>query len=468
MRVFRSAARWIFLVTLFVAPWMYGGTTATSIATINLLLGAALVLWVLDLLVNRRFPLLPRIFVGVSVALLSLGWWMVLNASSIYDSQFYLFIPLRRFIDHAPGSVDYAISVAWMLRATLLIGATWLAAELSQDSHWLLRLWWTIGVAGASIALLGLVQKATGAEMIFWQHAFPDDVKTFFATYYYHANAGAFLNLVLPPIAGLAIRAFTKPESSAVRALWLSTLIFIIVAVVANTSRLAQLIALGMMIALTIRFARRVFDRLSKTERGLALVSVVVVLFTLFAVAQASHLDQPLKRWHSFKENFLMDARWIASRSACDALGDAGLLGFGPGTFRVVFPYYTAPFANRITGVWRFLHNDYLQTTLEGGWLGASLCGFLFFGGIAVGVRTLWRGRRARFEEFCGRPGGPYSTAFIRSPRQRLFLTLSIFALCGVALHALADFPLQIASLQLYVATYLGVCWGAGGDESRK
>src|SRR2546428_4435385 len=156
MRVFRSAARWIFLVTLVVAPWMYGGTTATSIATINLLLVAALVLWVLELLVNRRFPLLPRIFVGVSVALLSLGWWMVLNASSIYDSQFYLFTPLRRFIDHAPGSVDYAISVAWMLRATLLIGATWLAAELSQDSQWLLRLWWTTGLAGGSIALFGL------------------------------------------------------------------------------------------------------------------------------------------------------------------------------------------------------------------------------------------------------------------------------------------------------------------------
>src|SRR5690349_18742682 len=98
MRVFRSAAQWIFLATLFAAPWMYGGTTATSIATIDLLLGAAVVLWVLELLVSRTFPLLPRVFIGVSVALLSLGWWMVLNASSIYDSQFYLFTPLRRLI----------------------------------------------------------------------------------------------------------------------------------------------------------------------------------------------------------------------------------------------------------------------------------------------------------------------------------------------------------------------------------
>src|SRR5262249_10146024 len=57
------------------------------------------------------------------------------------------------------------------------------------------------------------------------------------------------------------------------------------------------------------------------------------------------------------------------------------------------------------------------------------------------------------------------------TPRRRLLEPLVIIALVGVALHALVDFPFQIASIQLCVATHLGLCWGSSlwrSEETRR
>ncbi len=90
------------------------------------------------------------------------------------------------------------------------------------------------------------------------------------------------------------------------------------------------------------------------------------------------------------------------------------------------------------------MHEDYLQTVLEWGWLGSSLWALLFFGGIAVAIRSYKKYARREW-----------------MPRRRVMQPLVIVALAGVAMHALVDFPFQIESIQLYVATYLGVCWGS-------
>jgi hypothetical protein len=164
----------------------------------------------------------------------------------------------------------------------------------------------------------------------------------------------------------------------------------------------------------------------------------------IIAFAQASHLEQPLNRWQLVSEHIPNDARWQASRVALRALPDVGLFGFGPGTFRVVFPTYNIGSVNQALGTWRFLHEDYLQTLLEWGWLGAILWALLFFGGITVAIRSYKEYARMEW-----------------TPRRRVLQPSAIIALIGVALHALLDFPLQIESIQLYVATYLGLCWGS-------
>src|SRR5438094_10315652 len=102
---------------------------------------------------------------------------MVLNARSIYDPDFSVLVPLRNVAPRLAGSVDYAISAAWMIRGALLLGTILFVADLSQSDRWLLRLWYVIGLVGGSIACLGLLQKATGTQMIFWQTPPPEDVR---------------------------------------------------------------------------------------------------------------------------------------------------------------------------------------------------------------------------------------------------------------------------------------------------
>jgi O-Antigen ligase len=455
MSIVRDAARWIFLAALTYAPWAYGGTTPTSIQIINWLLLLAFILWIVELLVKWRGPRFPRLLLFLTCALIAIGGWMALNAISIYDSDFYVFVPLRNFASHLTGSVDYAISAAWMLRGALLLCAILFVVDVSQSNRWLLRLWYTIGLVGGTIAFVGLLQKATGARMIFWQTAPPWGATTFFATYYYHGNAGAYLNLVWPLTAGLAVRAFTKPSHPGMRALWVSVLILTLGAVLANTSRMAQLIALLLLIALCVQLGPALLRKVSHGDKNIALAGVIAILLTLFALGQATHLEQPLNRWQSVTKLISSDARWRASLVAIDAVHDIGFFGFGPGTFRVVFPSYNNVANKPAPGTWRFLHEDYLQTVLEWGWIGSSLWALLFVGGIAIGI-------------------GSYKKSVAQgwAPRRRLLQAFVIAALIGVALHGLVDFPFQIASIQLYVATYLGLCWGSsvwqrGGARGR-
>jgi O-antigen ligase len=421
-RFFRSASRWIFFAALVYAPWAYGATTSESIQITNWVLLAALVLWAIELLISRRTPRFPRLLFFLTAALICVGGWMVFNAKSIYDSDFSVFVPLRNFAPPVAGSVDYPISVAWMIRGALLLEIILFVADLSQSDRWLLRLWYVIGLAGGSIAILGLLQNAT---------------------YYYHGNAGAFLNLVWPLSSGLVIRAFASGSHPWMRAMWTSVFLLTIAAVLANTSRMAQLVALLLLVAICVQFGPLLLRKLSG-GKSVALAGALAIGLALIAFAQASHFEQPLNRWRLQSEHIPNDARWQVSRVAVRALPDAGLFGFGPGTFRVVFPIYNRSGSDQVPGTWRFLHEDYLQTLLEWGWIGGILWALLFFGGITVGIRGYKEHARREW-----------------TPRRRVLQPLVIIALIGVALHALVDFPGQIESIQLYVATYLGLCWGS-------
>ena len=92
--------------------------------------------------------------------------------------------------------------------------------------------------------------------------------------------------------------------------------------------------------------------------------------------------------------------------------------------------------------MWSQAHEDYLQTLVEFGWTGGLAAGTLLFGGIVRLCRTVRQDR--------SRPPRPATLVYVGVTA----------ALLAVALHSTFDFPLQVVSLQLYVAVYLGIAWG--------
>src|SRR5262249_39052332 len=143
--IFRAASRWIFFAALVYAPWAYGATTSAAIQTTNWILLAALVLWIVELLISGRGARCPQLLALLAGALICVGSWMAFNARSMYDSEFSFFVPLRNFAPPFAGSVDYAISGAWMFRGALLLGTMLFVSDLSQSGRWLLRLWYVMG-----------------------------------------------------------------------------------------------------------------------------------------------------------------------------------------------------------------------------------------------------------------------------------------------------------------------------------
>lgn len=435
----RDLSRGIVLGALVFAPWAYGSTRPWAIDLLTLILGAAAGLWLAAFLLLRDRPRVPVVAVVLMAAVLAQGSWMALNAHSLFDTKFGMFVPIPAWAEGAPGSVDRTASIAMMLRVTGLLGALCIASDMVQRPAWRARLWWMVCAAGTSLIAFGLVQRMSGARMIFWAES--RQIFFFFATYLYHANAGAFINLVLPMVAGLAVACFRRGESHLARALLAPAVVICMAGAAVTASKAAMAVSMLLVLVLAgwiVGGMLRARTRLSFAQSS---AYVVIALAAVGAIAVSVGWELTSQRWEQFDHSKNMR---LATYDVCIALLDkAGAGGYGPGTFQFVFAHEAPRIDPNIHGTWIYAHEDYLQTLIEWGWVGAALWGGLFFGGM-FSCFAGWRRMR-----------------IAGSNRASALAFSAGLALLGVALHAAVDFPLQIASLQLYAAVYLGVGWGS-------
>ena len=172
--------------------------------------------------------------------------------------------------------------------------------------------------------------------------------------------------------------------------------------------------------------------------KGGRLLSASVTVVAVATIAISAGWETALHKWSLLPGQLTGENPRVLAMWACaKMLPDAGLWGFGPGTFSITFPHYTEFLGPRIEGMWRFAHQDYLQAIIEWGFIGAAVLGAIF----ARGAVRAFKG----------------SSIAGASDSERTLRFATGLALLGIALHAVIDFPLQMACLQLYVVCLLAI-----------
>jgi hypothetical protein len=442
VRALVEAPRWLLAMSLVFAPWAYGSTRPWAVAALSGSMGGVVLLWISECVIRRRWPRVP-VLAGTAVAgVLAQGWWMALNAHSRFDAGLGALLPRTSLVPTAPGSVDGGASANAMIFFTGLLGVFLFCCDLSRHPVWPRRLWVTMALTGVSIAVLGILQKIGGDAVLSlaWEAAKRDPANNF-AMFRYRGNAGAYLNVILPLTAGLAFLAFQRREQHGRKALWSSGLFLLVVGIQLNPSRASWLIA----VVLGLIVAAKIFLFYGRRR---APTSCVLIAVAGLAVGLICFWGNWESSWGRFSELGF----GLRDRSPVEIylrmVPDAGVMGFGPGTFREIFEPYQATydFGNRAVPVfWKedyfiHAHDDYLEDLIEWGYLGTLFWSVLVFGGIARGM-----------ERYVQERG---------ETTLRWLLFCSLLALSGTLAQALIDFPLQVASIQLYVFTLLGMCWG--------
>ncbi|MGH9726431.1 MAG: O-antigen ligase family protein, partial [Candidatus Acidiferrales bacterium] len=113
------------------------------------------------------------------------------------------------------------------------------------------------------------------------------------------------------------------------------------------------------------------------------------------------------------------------------------VLGTGMGTLVSVFPGYETAYDGRLV---EHAHNDYIETLADMGILG-GICGLAFLWFLYRGARQSWEAEQGHFS--------------------RALHAAAIMAVCGLLLHSLVDFNLQIPANAILFLVQAGLATSA-------
>lgn len=448
-RALADAPRWMFLVILVYAPWAYGCTWLPAITTLNHFSAVLLVWWVTGCAWRRRGPQMHWLPVVLVTGLLVQGWWLVWNAHSYH--AYRTWTTVTRIWDNPPlpdwpGAIDRNLSQSAMLNVTALLGLFLFACDLMARPTWRKRVWATLALTAASVAVGGTVFKLGGPEMREWLwDAKVAELTSTFATYRYHGNAASLMSLGWALALGFAVVSAAGRGRPLLLAGWVMAALALLFGLFVNTSRagwgLAALIALLVGVRFLWAWWRTAREDFRWGQGLVQSVMLVAVVATVLAAAMSADWTAKLVRLNTATAT--MQERY-PSKVYHELARETGWLGHGADCFQMALPPYMEAFG--LAGAeehrfWRHAHNDYYEYLANWGRWGLALWAVLIGGGLWLGLwehfraPVLW-GSTQWALSFCGG-----------------------CAIIGLLVHALWDFPLEKASILLYFLTLVADGW---------
>lgn len=439
-----SLSTLVFCGAIFYAPLAFGCTTpVTRFVLDGILLLGVLVFVVEQWRRGERVRLSPGLIL-LSAGILLVGCVSLVNDKYTFRTATDSLVENAGAIRWLPGTYDVRTSWVEIVHIFALLAALVALAVKGNQRE---QRWWllgAIGIAGFVVAIIGIYQKVAGIESMLWTNKTYED-GMFFASFRYHGNAAAFLNLSWPACLAWVFRSIEfEGKGRLVLSFWLTCLFFTFGALVVNSSKFGHAIAIPALVLAIILF-RKGMPRLEGRMRlngivfGLLAAGFLLVM-SLFSGSLVAELwDDAMERGVTLQ--YRLRAYETGWRMWCDA----PVWGYGAGLFGKVFPYFSTGYGRDLGGSWTFAHQDYLQILVEWGLVGGSLIFALWIWGFSG---LIGQYRRSG--------GGSYSTA------------AALLALSIVGVHAMVDFPLHIGAMQLIAVIYLSFGWCKRRRSRRK
>jgi O-Antigen ligase len=434
---------WLVVVLILAAPWPRAGL---SVGAMHLLSGAAGVLvlmWGATLWGQRRVPGPPILLTAVT-ALLALGWLMALNAGSRYDPAANAFVPVAPPVAWLPGGVDRTESILAAGVASAVLIVTLVAGDLARHRVWRRRLLMAVVTSVTLVALSGIAMKLGWIDTVRWYAGRPPDSP--FGPFGYHGNAASFLALGLSVLFAFGTEPTLRKRRGGLPALSTVVVLLLIGAAVNHSKVTVPLATLGLCVVAVLRWGQVVRAK----PRGAVLLAVAIAL-TLVLVAGAVLTGGNILSGYADRLTKSAEPRLLLTKISVGMASDAGPLGLGPGTFKLAMPasphfdprlYRKWIVTRQEPGtdpvIWNHAHQDYLQTVIEWGWLGAAAWAVVLGGGFVIALRRV-----------CD-----------EDPDTRTAAMAVAAALAVIAVHALGDFPMQVPAIAITTAVLTGVGWG--------